>query len=435
MCIPLMGAAGGRTGPLVSWFPVIAFSFLLILSLFLRAFYAGAETAVVSVSKAKIDVLANQENTQALIIKKLWQEPDKMLGIVLVGTNLMSTAAGVAGLQLISYILPGMEGWQGFVNTIVMTFLILVFCEILPKTTFRVKADSLALSIAPGLQISGFVLRPIVKVVTKITNYIIRIADKEESEEKLRCMREELKLLAQMGEREGILKKEQLQMIYSVLDLETMTIEKVMTPLIDIIALPKQTTIEEFYKTVSETGYSRIPIYGDRVDNIIGIVNVLDVLYAKPSPETIAPFIKEDVRHEPESKRVHSLLRELKHKDTTMVFVVDEYGGVVGLVTIEDLIEEILGDIWDEKDREEEGAIRQISDNVIECDGKTEVHMINHLYNMSIPIGDYKTIAGYIIFLLESIPKRGEFVQTEFLKIVVLDADSRSIRRVRIIKK
>jgi CBS domain containing-hemolysin-like protein len=435
LCIPLIGAAGGSTSSQVSWFPIGAFSFLLILSLFLRAFYAGAETAVVSVSKAKIDVLAGQENTRALIIKKLWQEPDKMLGIVLVGTNLMSTAAGVAGLQLISSMLPGLKGWQEFVNTIVMTFLILVFCEILPKTTFRAKADSLALSIAPGLQISEFVLRPVVKVITKVTNYIIRIADKEESKEKLRCMREELKLLARMGEREGILKQEQLQMLYSVLDLETMNIEKIMTPLIDIVALPKQTSIEEFYRTASETGYSRIPIYEDRVDNIMGIVNVLDVLYSETSPETIDTFIKKDVRHEPESKRVHSLLRELKHKDTTMVFVVDEYGGVVGLVTIEDLIEEILGDIWDEKDREEEGAIRQISENVIECDGKTEVHMINHAYNMSIPFGDYKTIAGYIISLLERIPKRGEFVQTEFLKIVVLDADPRSVRRVRIIKK
>ncbi len=433
--IPFIGAAGGNTGHQGGFFPIFTFSFLLILSLFLRAFYAGSETAVVSASKAKIEVLSSQENPQALIIKKLWHEPDRMLGIILVGTNLMSTAAGVAGLRLVSYIFPGMEGWQEFVNTIVMTFLILVFCEILPKTIFRAKADSLALRVAPGLQISGLVLRPFVRFVTKITNYIVRIADEEEGEGRLRCMREELKLLAQMGEREGILKKEELRMIYSVLDLETMTIEKVMTPLIDIVALPKQTSIDTFYKTVSETGYSRIPIYDDRVDNIIGIVNVLDVLYADAPSETIDPFIKKDVRHEPESKRVYSLLRDLRHSGTNMVFVVDEYGGVVGLITIEDLIEEILGDIWDEKDREEEGVIRQISDKVIECDGKTEIQLINHAYNMAIPLGDYKTIAGYILSLLERIPKRGEFVQTELLRIVVLDADSRSIRKVRIIRK
>ncbi|MGA1790489.1 MAG: hemolysin family protein [bacterium] len=435
MCIPLMGAAGVNTAPQGSWLTILAFSFLLVLSLSLRAFYAGAETAVVSASKARIDVLADQENPRALIIKNLWQEPDRMLGIVLVGTNLMSTAAGVAGLRLVSYIFPGREGWQQFVNTIAMTFLILVFCEILPKTVFRVKADSLALQSAPGLQISGYFLRPFVLIVTKITSYMIRIADQEEIKERLHYMREELKLVAQMGEKEGVLKREQLQMISSVLDLENMTIEKVMTPLIDMVALPKQTGIDEFYKMVSDTGYSRVPIYEDRVDNIIGIVNVLDVLYAETPTPTIAPYIRSEVCHEPESKRVHSLLRELGRSGKNMVFVVDEYGGVVGLVTIEDLIEEILGDIWDEKDREEEGAIRQISDKVIECDGKTEVHLINHAYNMTIPLGDYKTIAGYIISLLERIPKRGEFVETELLKIVVLDADPRSVRRVRIIRK
>ena len=434
-CTFMIGATGGSMSANRNWFPILAFSALLFLSLLLRAFYAGSETAVISASKAKLDVLASQENQQALIIKNLWQEPDRMLGIILVGTNLMSTAAGVAGLQLISYIFPGREGLQQFVNTIVMTFFILVFCEIIPKTTFRAKADALALRCAPGLWVSGLVLHPFVQLITKITNLFVRIADQEETEERLQYKREELKLVAQMGEKEGVLKREQLQMISSVLDLENMTIEKVMTPLIDMVALSSETPINEFYRTVSETGYSRVPIYEDRVDNIIGIVNVLDVLYAKAPSPTIAPYIRKEVCHEPESKRVHSLLRELGRSGKTMVFVVDEYGGVVGLVTIEDLIEEILGDIWDEKDREEEGAIRQISDKVIECDGKTEVHQINHAYNMSIPLGDYKTIAGYIISLLESIPKRGEFVETELLKIIVLDADPRSVRRVRIIRK
>jgi CBS domain containing-hemolysin-like protein len=325
-------------------FPVIVFSFLLFLSLLLRAFYAGSETAVVSASKARIDVLAQQENTRALTIKKLWQEPDKMLGTVLVGENLMSTAAGVAGLQLIIFALPGREGLQEFLNTIVMTFVILVFCEILPKTTFRAKADSLALRIAPGLWVSSILLRPVVALVTKFTGLVVRMAKEDDPEQRHRAMREELKLLAQMGTKEGVLKKEQLRMISSVLDLETMALEKVMTPLIDIIALPTDATVEEFYHTVSETGYSRIPVYEDRVDNLVGMVNVLDVLYSKEPAPTIASFVLRDIRHEPETKRVYSLLRDLKRSRKAMVFVVDEYGGFVGLVTIEDLIEEILGD-------------------------------------------------------------------------------------------
>lgn len=414
---------------------LVIFAFILVLSLFFSGLYSGSETAVVSASKARMDVLADQGKTRALIIKKLWQEPDRMLGIVLVGTNLMNTAAGVAGLRITNILLPGREGLQEFVNTIVMTLLILVFCEIIPKTTFQAKADTLALRSAPGLWVSSFLLYPIVTLLTKITNFFIKITGEEESKEKIRIMRKELKLLAKMGAKEGALKGEQLRMISSVLDLETLTLENVMTPLVDIVALPMKITIDKFYKRVSESSYSRIPVYEDRVDNLIGLVNVLDVLYAEGQIKTIEPFIKRDVRHEPESKRVYSLLQELRRSQNPMVFVVDEYGGVVGLVTIEDLIEEIIGDVWDEKDRGEEGFIHKISDNVIECPGKTEVQFLNDLYGMSIPAGDYNTVAGYVIFLLERIPQRGEFVDTENLKIIVLDADSKSIRRIRIQKK
>jgi len=438
--IPLLslasiGVSQGHNSPQSMMYAPVIYLFLLVFSILLVAFYAGSETAVVSASKAKIDVMAQKENTRALIIKKLWQEPDKMLGIVLVGTNMMTVAAGVAGLRLIHYALPGRESLQEALNTIVMTFLILIFGEILPKTIFRAKADSLALRSAPALWISGILLRPVVALITKITNFVVRIAGEEDIEEKQRIMREELKHLAQMGEREGVLKIEQLQMIHRVLDLETLTLEKVMTPLVDVVALPKDATIDEFYQKVSETGFSRIPVFEDRVDNLIGLVNVLDVLYSKTSPPNIAPFVQRNIRHEPESKKVYSLLRELKRSRMKMVFVVDEYGGVVGLVTIEDLIEEILGDIRDEKDRDEEGDIHRISDRIIECDGKTEIPLINNLYGMGIPSGDYNTIAGYVISLMERIPKRGEFVETAELKIVVLDADLKSIRRVSIQKK
>lgn len=421
-------AQGGGVSPLI-------YAFILVFALLLSGFYSGSETAVVSASKARIDILADQRNTRATIIKKLWLEPDKMLGTVLVGTNLMSTAAGVAGLQLTNVFLPGREGLQELVNTVVMTLIILVFCEIIPKTTFRAKADSLALRSAPGLWISSILYYPIVSLVTKITNFAVKIAGEEERKEKIRIMREELRLLAKMGAKEGILKREQLRMISGVLDLETLTLEKVMTPLVDITALPKETSIEKLYKNVSETGFSRIPVYEDRVDNLIGLVNILDVLYSEKPALTIAPFVKRDVPHEPESKRVYSLLQELRRSRNQMVFVVDEYGGVVGLVTIEDLIEEILGEIRDEKDRGEEDDIHKTSDNLIECDGKTEIQTINNFFGMSIPPGRYKTIAGYIIFLTERIPKRGESIETESLKITVLDADSKSIRRVQIQRK
>jgi putative hemolysin len=434
LCFAQLGVS--EEGPLPSTgYGPLFFSLLLVLALILRAFYAGSETAAVSASKAKIDVLAQQGNSRALRIKELWQEPDKMLGTVLVSDNLMSAAAGMAGLKLIVFALPGKEGIQELLNTVVMTLLILIFCEILPKTTFRAKADTLALKSATGLWLADRLLRPVVWLVMRVTNLVVRMADRQDKEERQRVMRDELKLLTRMGEREGVLKQEQLHMIDRVLDLETMTLAKVMTPLVDVVALPITASVEEFYKVVSRTGYSRIPIYEKRIDNLIGVVNVLDVLYDQPHPATIAPHVKREIPHEPESKRIYSLLRELKRSRKNMVFVVDEYGGIVGLVTMEDLVEEVLGDIRDEKDVEEVESIRQVSEEVIECDGKTEVPLLNQTYGMSIPQGDYNTIAGYIISLTERIPKSGETIDTKDLKMTVLDADIKSIRRIRIQKK
>jgi len=422
-------------GEPVGWIFLFVFSLLLILSLALMGFFAGTETAFVSASMARIEVLAQQSNRRALYIKRLMQEPDRMLGIVLVGTNLMATSAGVAGLQLTRYALRRHEHWHELVNTLVITFIILMFCEILPKTIFRAKADVLALRAASLLHFFDALLRPFVIFFTKVSNLVARWAGEEDRQERVRITREELRLLAEMGEEEGALKKEQLRMVHGILDLENRTIGKIMTPLIDVVALPQNTESHTFIEKVKQTGFSRIPIYADRIDNIIGVVNVLDVLSADSLPKTIHPFIRKDIHHEPESRRVFPLLKELTRSRSPMVFVVDEYGGVVGLVTIEDLVEEVVGDIWEERDREERKTIHRISAQVFDCDGKTEIVVLNHDYDFSLPAGEYNTIAGFIIERLQRIPKKGESLTVGKVNFLILDADAKSVRRVRILRK
>ncbi|MFC2161189.1 CNNM domain-containing protein, partial [Acidobacteriota bacterium] len=432
LTVIFMGAANQTSSSADSMASISAFTLLLLVSLILLAFYAGAETAVVSASKVRIKILAQQKNTKAVILNKLLKEPDQLLGIVLVGTNLMATAAGVAGLRLISTIFPGSEGLHETINTFVMTLIILIFCEILPKTIFRAKAEALALHSAQGLWISGFFLRPVVSVITRVTNSIVGMDSKKEDRESLRVKREELKLLAKMGEKEGTLRKDQLHMIFNVLEMENMTVEKVMTPLVDIVCLPTTASLEDFYTTTAKTGFSRIPIFEDRVDNLVGLVNVLDVLYSETPRQKLEEYMRKDIRHEPETKRIYSLLREMGQGGPTMAFVVDEFGGIVGLVTIEDLIEEVLGDIWDEKDKIETDFVNRISEDIIECDGKAEIQQLNHAFNLGIPSGDYKTIAGYIISILDRIPQQEDIVDTETLKIIILEAGEKSIKRIRI---
>jgi CBS domain containing-hemolysin-like protein len=219
------------------------------------------------------------------------------------------------------------------------------------------------------------------------------------------------------------------------LDLEERAIGKIMTPLVDMVALPEKTSVEVFLQQVSDTGFSRIPVYESRIDNIVGIVNVLDVLYAEALPETVAPFIRRDIRHEPESRRVLPLLRELSRSRSPMVFVVDEYGGIVGLVTIEDLVEAVMGDIWDEKDRVESEVVTRISDRVLDCEGKAEILELNLDYGLSLPEGEYNTLAGFMTEKMQRIPRKGESLVEGGMKFLVLDADARSVRRIRIIKK
>ncbi len=438
--VPLLGmmsagstVRGAGNPPGADYLP--AFLCLLVFSLVMMAFFAGSETAVVSASSVRIEILAQNKNPRAMFIKALIEEPDRMLGTVLVGTNLMGTAAGVAGLQLTRILLPRHEHLQELANTVVMTFVILLFCEILPKTIFRARADSLALRSAPILRFSAVLLHPLVKFFTLVSGRFVRFAGSEDLAERSRVMREELKLLAEMGKEAGAVKKDQIRMVHGVLDLDERAIGKIMTPLVDMVALPEDTRPTAFLQKVADTGFSRIPVYSDRIDNIVGVVNVLDVLDVEELPETIAPFIRRDVRHEPESRRVLPLLKDLSCSRRPMVFVVDEYGGVVGLVTIEDLVEEVMGEIWDEKDREDFELVKRISDRVLDCDGKAEIQLLNLDYGLALPEGEYNTLAGFVIERMQRIPKKGESTSAAGLKFLVLDADARSVRRIRIIIK
>ncbi|MFQ6042838.1 MAG: hemolysin family protein [Candidatus Poribacteria bacterium] len=438
----------------LSWLVISVDISLLAVSIILTAFYAGAETSLVSANKVRMGVLAKADNKAAAIIKGLLDAPDRMLGMTLVGTNIMMVTVGYAGAVLTGYaliLLTDSHRIQELVNTFIISFLVLIFCEILPKTVFRAKADALSLRFASALRVSSFIFHFIVSLTTKLTNLIVAVASRGADKGTETATREELRLLATMGAQEGVIEQEQRRMIHSVLDLQNRTVEKVMVPLVDVVAVEKNSSVEELYKVAAEKNFSRIPVYDGRIYNIIGLINILDVLYSEcdsenefpPSAprtqgevinhEDISPYIRRDIQFVPESKRVDTLLRELQKSRNPMAFVVDEYGGVIGLVTIKDLVEEIVGQIQDEYDEEE--YIYKISDRDIECDGRMEIIELNHRFGTNIPPGEYETIAGYVIYLMEKIPKTGEYVDTDELRIFVLDADARSIQKVRIRNK
>ena len=416
----------------------------VLICLVLSAFYSGSETALVSVNKLRINQLVESENARASIVQRLVESPQRMLALTLVGTNLANVLIAQLGEGLVARGLPNLAvSLQGLIATAGITTLLLIFGEILPKTIFRVKADVLALRYAYLLRLSEMVLAPLIYFVQTLTQSIVKLTDRGASTPSPDAQREELRLLATMGERSGNLHTDQRRMIHSLLNLQNRTVEQVMVPLVDIVAIENNTKCEDFLKIAADSGFSRIPVYEEQIYNIVGVVNLLDIIYndieseenstsrEEPDrlPNTIEPFIR-TVLHVPESKNINALLKEIQHSRHTMVFAVDEYGGTVGLVTIEDLVEEIVGEFADERDAPE--FIRLITPQILECDARTEVDMLEEHYGLAIPEGDYETVAGYILDRTGTIPEIGTELDLRDSIITVIDADARAIRKIRI---
>ena len=367
-----------------------------------------------------------------------------MLALTLVGTNLANVLIAQLGEGLVARGLPNLAvSLQGLIATAGITTLLLIFGEILPKTIFRVKADVLTLRYAYLLRFSEIVLAPLIYFVKTLTQFIVKLTDRGASTPSPDAQREELRILATMGERSGNLHTDQRRMIHSLLNLQNRTVAQVMVPLVDIVAIEKNTKCEDFLQVAADSGFSRIPVYEEHIYNSVGIVNLLDVIYnnvesgtnsnhnEEPDtlPNTIEPFIR-TVLHVPESKNINALLKEIQHTRHTMVFAVDEYGGTVGLVTIEDLVEEIVGEFADERDTPE--FIRLITPQILECDARTEVDLLKEHYGLAIPEGDYETVAGYILDRTGTIPEIGAELDLDDSIITVIDADTRAIRKIRI---
>lgn len=416
----------------------------VLVCLVLSAFYSGSETALVSVNKFRINQLVESENTRASIVHRLIESPQRMLALTLVGTNLANVLIAQLGEGLVARGLPNLTvSLQGLIATVGITTLLLIFGEILPKTIFRVKADTLALRYAYLLRLSEMVLAPLIYLVQTLTQFIVKLIDRGASTPSPDAQREELRLLATMGERSGNLHTDQRRMIHSLLNLQNRTVAQVMVPLVDIVAIEKHTKCEDFLQVAADSGFSRIPVYEEHIYNIVGIVNLLDVIYNDVEsetnsnfdeksdllPNTIEPFIR-TVLHVPESKNINDLLKEIQHTQHTMVFAVDEYGGTVGLVTIEDLVEEIVGEFADERDVPE--FIHLITPQILECDARTEVDLLEEHYGLTIPEGDYETVAGYILDRTGTIPEIGTELDLGDSIITVIDADTRAIRKIRI---
>lgn len=407
---------------------------LVILCLLIEGFFSGSETAIISADKAQLRALSHRGDRRATLVVRLLQHSEALLSTTLVGTNLAVVAGTSLATVFIGHHVP--HEWESTVTTAVMAPLVLIIGEIVPKSIARAAANSIALRVAAPLRLVQRVLHPVILLISRIAEAILALLGVKPTGANPYVTREELMVLTDMGEEHGAIVSEERRMIQSVLELRDRPVAAAMVPLVNIASLPIDATVAQLDEAAARTGFSRFPVYERRVDNIVGVVTVADVLRSDlpgdPAATPIAPLVRRDITYVPETKPVGELLRELRYSPVPMAVVVEEHGGVVGIATSADLIEEIIGEIRDERlaGRGARSLIAPGSD-VFECEGTMDVDELAELTGLAIRKEGFETVAGLVLHLTGHIPKKGERIPFGPFSIEVLDATPRHVRRLR----
>jgi putative hemolysin len=411
--------------------------FALIILFILSAFFSATETAFTSLSRIRVNHMLEKKLRGAKYVYEIKQKPSEYLSTILIGNNLVN----IASSALATSIIIGFLETRGFHNigiavglaTGIMTFLILTFGEIIPKTIAIRKADRIALFSAPLILFLHFIFKPIAYFIGWISVPFILLFGGKAPEKGPFITEEEIRLILAAGEKEGVIEEEEREMITSIFEFGETVAREVMTPRPDISSCESNKSIDDLKREVIESGHSRIPIYEGSLDNIIGVVYAKDLLKVR-TVENIKDKLRPAI-FVPETKKVAELLHEMQAARTHMAIIVDEYGITSGLVTLEDLIEEIVGEIHDEFEREEK-MIEKVDENTYVVDAKFSIVDLNDQLKLDLPLEEkeYDTIGGFVLSQLGKVPSIGDVVHFRDLVIKVDRVLKRRITRVKISK-
>lgn len=402
---------------------------VLVILLIGSAFFSASETALMSISKIDARHMVDQNIKNAKIVSKLVEDPNKLLGAILVGNNIVNIGAS----SLATVIATGIFKSAGAgIATGVMTLLILIFGEITPKSLSTQKAHEVACFVARPISILVVIFNPLVKVLMFISNLIIRLFGGKIDTSKPFITTDELKTIVTVSHEEGVIEEEEKEMIYNVFGFGDSFTKDVMIPRTDMIAVDANATYEEIIDLYKQEQFSRMPVYQESHDNIIGVIYVKDLLLKQFNPEdfVMADFLR-DVYFVHEFKRIDELFKEMRSKKIGMAIVVDEYGGTSGIVTLEDLIEEIVGDIDDEYDMTEDSFVK-LNDKEYLVDGSFRISDFNDELHLDISSNEFDSIGGFIIGLLDRFPDEGEVVTYEGITFRVQETMNNRINKLKV---
>lgn len=406
---------------------IIALVFLVAMS----AVFSSSETAITSVSKIKVRQLDQKDNKNAHLLKKLHDNMQATISTILIGNNIVNIAASSIATILFTNIFH-QNG--ALVSTVVMTVFVLIFGEVLPKTIAQYKNKSVALKFSRFIYLLTIIFKPIVKVLNLLTRLVIKIFIGDNGDSST-LTEEELKTLVEVSEEEGVLKDQETEIMINALELKETLAVDIMTPRTSMDSVDIEDAENDLREIIKNITYSRIPVYEDNIDDIIGVLHIKELAHKiiEDDHDFKIRDILKPAFYAYEYIPVVDLFKQMRAKNISISIIIDEYGGTSGLVTMEDILEELVGEIDDEYDNEKE--VTKINDNEYLVDPEMRIDEVNERFDLNLQSEKFDSIGGFVIELLDRMPKSKDEVEFENLKFIVVNVDKRKITQLMIIFK
>ena len=407
-----------------------ALQILIVIGLLaLSAFFSSSETAMMAVNKIRVRNLADAGLSSAQTLMKVLDNQPKMLSAILIGNNIVNISASSLATILVTRAFGDM--YVG-VGTGILTLLVLIFGEITPKTSATLYSETMALRFAKPIYMIMQVLTPVIFIVDKLSQGVLRLLHVDPNKKQDAITEDELRTIVEVSHEEGVIESDEKKMIYNVFDFGDSVAKDIMVPRIDMTFIDVDATFSEVIEVFREVKYTRYPVYEETTDNVIGIINIKDLLLT----ENQKKFCIRDYLREPlytyEFKKTAELMVELRKTQNNIAIVLDEYGATAGLITLEDMLEEIVGEIRDEYDEDEEDLIRRIGPREYVVEAAMKLDDLNDQLGLDLESEDYDSIGGFIIGLLDHLPEEGEEVTHKTLRFVVDKVDRNRIDKIHL---
>ncbi|WP_411551197.1 hemolysin family protein [Massiliimalia timonensis] len=401
---------------------------LLVFLIAMSAFFSGTETAFATVNRIRMKNIAAAGNKKANKVIRIADEYDRALSALLIGNNIVNIASASIGTVIFTtWFGPSGAG----ISTLVMTIVVLIFGEILPKTYAKQNAESLALRVVNILDFFIKLFSPLIFLFLKLTSLVTRNGETTPS-----VTEQELKFIIEESENEGVLEQQESELVQSALDFDEITVEEILTPRVDVVAVEEQEDPERVKSLFFEEGYSRLPVYSGSIDHVVGVVHNKDFFRAYVQNQQVSlNEIMQNTVYVPPKKLISELMKELQRLKSHMAIVTDQYGGTIGIITLEDIIEELVGEIWDESD-EEETPVVKLSENRYQVSGDLDPEDFFDEIDYDYPEQDFEELnsfAGWALETLERIPEPGASFTYRDMEILVKEVTDQRIVTLEVI--